>query len=132
MSKMAFTGTLHKVDKTLKVAYGWAYLSEEGNMEVVDHSGDVWSVEELEKSAHDFVIDCRVGKAMHSGDQKAVLVESIVFTVEKQQALGINLNKVGWFVGFRIQDDEVLKQIENGELAMFSIGGNGTREAING
>lgn len=130
MSDMVFKGVLNKVDTVQKVAYGWAYVSEEGSMEVVDHSGDVWAVEELEKSAHDFVIDCRVGKAMHSGDQKAVLVESIVFTKEKQEALGIDLKKVGWFVGFRIQDAEVLKQIESGELAMFSIGGTGKREEV--
>jgi hypothetical protein len=130
MSNFIFKGKLDKVDTVQKVAYGWAYVSEEGNKEVVDHSGDVWPIAELEKSAHDFVIDCRVGKAMHSGDQKAVLVESIVFTKEKQDALGIDLKKVGWFVGFRIQDEDVLKQIEDGELAMFSIGGSGTREEL--
>jgi len=130
MSQFLFKGKIDKVDAEQRVVYGWAYVSEEGDMEVVDHSGDGWSIAELEKSAHNFVIECRVGKAKHKGDQKSTLVESMVFTKEKQAALGIDLKKVGWFVGFRIHDEDVLKQIESGELTMFSIGGTGTREAV--
>jgi hypothetical protein len=130
MSQVLFKGNLDKVDKVHKVAYGWAYVAEKGATEVVDHSGDIWPIEELEKSAHQFVIDCRVGKSSHRGIQKSTLVESIVFTKEVQDALNIDLGKVGWFVGFRIEDEDVLKQIENGELAMFSIGGSGTREEL--
>ena len=130
MADVLFKGALDKVDKKNKVAYGWAYVAEKGATEVIDHSGDVWPIAELEKTAHQFVVDCRVGKDSHSGEQKATLVESMVFTKELQEALGIDLEKVGWFVGFRIEDDAVLKQIEDGELAMFSIGGTGTREEI--
>lgn len=130
MSKMIFKGEFHKVDKVSKVVYGWAYVSEEDGGTVVDHSGDIWPVEELEKSAHDFVMNCGVGKVMHTGEQQTTLVESIVFTKAKQETLGIDLGKIGWFVGFKVEDEDILKRIETGELAMFSIGGSGTREVI--
>lgn len=130
MSKMLFKGQLDTVNTVQKVVSGWAYVAEQDGKEVIDHSGDVWPVAELEKSAHDFVIECRVGKANHQGDKKSELVESIVFTKEKQEALGIDLKKIGWFVSFRIEDEEVLKQVENGELVMFSIGGSGNREEV--
>ena len=58
------------------------------------------------------------------------LIESMVFTKEKQEALGINLGKVGWFVGFQIDDVDVWKKIETGEYVDFSIGGTGQREQI--
>ena len=130
MSKLVLKGNFTKIDKKHKVCYGWAYVCEKGETTIVDHSGDTWPIEELEKTAHEFVIGCRVGKELHSGTEKAVLVESLVFTEEVQKALGIDLGKCGWFVGFRILDEEVLEKIATGEYAMFSIGGNGNRDVI--
>lgn len=130
MSDVILKGQFTKVDKKHRTVYGWAYVSKKNGKRVTDHSGDTWDMDEIEKTAHEFVIDCRVGKAQHEGDEKAVLVESLVLSKAVQEALGIELDCEGWFVGFRILDDEVLKQIENQELQMFSIGGFGSREEV--
>ncbi len=123
-------GELTSVDKKHRVVYGWAYVSKRDGEAVVDHSGDTWDMAEIEKTAHEFVIECRVGKERHGGEEKAVLVESMVFSKAVQEALGIDLKQEGWFVGFRILDDEVLQKIESGEYRMFSIGGTGIREEV--
>lgn len=129
-SQIIFKGELSSVDRVHKVAYGWAYVSKDGDNTVVDHSGQVWPIEEVEKTAHQFVCDCRVGGESHIFKGGAELVESIVFTKEVQNALGIDLGKQGWFVGFRITDDALLEKVQKGELSMFSIGGSGIIEDV--
>jgi len=132
MPDLVFKFGVDRVEKKARTVYGWAYVSKENGKEVVDHSGDTWSPAELMKTAHDFVLRCRVGGADHLGKAVSELVESVVFTKDIQDALGIDLGKEGWFVGFRVNDDDVLARVEAGELAMFSIGGKGTREAVDG
>lgn len=123
-------GEFSKVDTPNRVAYGWAYVSLNKDGTVVDHSGDVWEIDEVRKTAHEFVLDCRVGGESHVKKGGAELVESIVFTNDVQKALGIDLGKEGWFVGFRVTDPELLQKVESGEYPMFSIGGSGTKESI--
>ena len=127
----SLAGKIIKIDPVTKVVYGWAYVCKIGDKPVVDHSGDVIEPHELEKAAHDFVVDCREGKIMHDGDTMAELVESMFFSEEVQKALDIDLGKVGWFIGMRINDEELMEKIEKGELAMFSIGGSAIREVMN-
>lgn len=127
-SQIIFKGELFKADKVHKVAYGWAYVSKKDGEVVVDHSGQTWPIEEVEKTAHQFVCDCRVGGESHIFKGGAELVESMVFTSTLQKALGIDLGKEGWLVGFRITDEDLLQKVEKGELSMFSIGGTGIIE----
>jgi hypothetical protein len=72
----------------------------------------------------------RVGKAMHEGEPVSDVVASIVFTAELQKQLGIDLKKVGWFIGMQIFDDGIKKRVKSGELRSFSIGGRGIRRQI--
>ncbi len=130
-NRVVIKGQLKKVDLDRKTAYGYAYVSTCDGEGVVDHSGQTWDIEEVRKTAHRFVLECRTGGEMHITKGGAVLVESMVFTKALQEALGIDLKKEGWFVGFRIDDDALLEKVEKGELTMFSIGGMGIEEAIN-
>lgn len=118
-----------KVDEKQRLVFGWFSVVEEGGEPVVDFQGDTIDAAELEKAAYDFVLQARVAGEMHKNfDGIGRLVESIVFTKEKQVALGIDLGKVGWFGGFKIDDEEVWKKIETGEYPDFSIGGLGIFE----
>lgn len=126
-----------KVAVETKTAYGFAYVSKKGGEQVVDHSGETWSIEEVRETAHQFVTDCRKGAESHDADTRgaAELVESLVLDKDVQDALGIELKKDGepieaWFVGFKINDPELLEKIQKGDLSMFSIGGTGKREEI--
>lgn len=134
-TEIIFKGFLENIDPVCKVAYGWAYVAKKGDSVVIDHSGDEWPIEEVEKTAHDFISNCRVGGESHVTKGGAELVESIVFSKALQDALGIDIKKdgesiEGWFVGFRITDPELLEKVEKGELSMFSIGGTGIKEEI--
>ena len=84
----------------------------------------------LVKAAHEFVIDFRTGKVMHNGKKTGDLVESVVFTADLQKALGIDLKKIGWFVGFKVRDDAAWEQVKSGKLKAFSIGGVGNRREM--
>lgn len=129
-AKVVLKTQVESVDIAKKVAYGWAYVSSCNDEIVVDHSGQVWPIEEVVKTAQHFVCDCRVGGEMHITKGGATLVESIVFTKDIQKALGIDLKKEGWFVGFRIDDEVLLEKIKKGDLGMLSIGGVGLEQEI--
>ena len=58
------------------------------------------------------------------------MIESMMFTCEKQDALGICLNMEGWWLGFKVDDPNTWAQIKRGELPEFSIGGKGDRKEI--
>ena len=125
-----FNVELNKVDVDKKVAYGWAYVSKKAGETVIDVSGQTWPMGEVTKTAHQFAVECRDGGLMHVLKGVATMVESVVFSAELQKSLGIDLGQEGWFVGFRIDDDTVLKGIEDGTYSMFSIGGTGIEEMI--
>jgi hypothetical protein len=54
----------------------------------------------------------------------------MVFTKDKQAALGIDLGLVGWWVGFKVNDEGTRAAIKRGDLPEFSIGGSGRREPM--
>lgn len=122
-----FSSEVVKMNEEQHLVYGWAYVCEEGGKEIIDHSGDVIEPDELAKAAHNFIMNYRKAKVMHNGASVGEFVESIVFTKDVQEALNINLNKVGWFVGLKVQDEDVWKSYKSGKLSMFSIGGFGEK-----
>jgi len=128
-STVNFTAKITKSDSASRIVWGWASVIEKDGESIFDHQGDRIAEDVLAKAAHDFVSDYRVGKVMHSGRKVGALVESVVFTKELQKALGIDLGKVGWFIGMRVSED-VFKRVESGELQAFSIGGIATKVAV--
>ena len=99
---------------------------------VVDSEGDVVPIAELEQAAYDFVLWNREGREMHRGEAVASLVESMVFTPDKIALLGLEGGvPMGWWVGFKVFDDEAWAKIKDGTYSMFSIGGRAKREVQN-
>lgn len=115
-----------KSDDDQQVVYGWASIVEVNGSPVIDSEGDVISIEDLERAALDYVEQSRMASINHTGLNVGTLIESIVFTKEKQASLGIDLGKVGWWVGFRIHDPVIWARVKSGELKSFSIGGRAT------
>lgn len=105
------------------IVWGWASVVTEKGVPVVDAQGDEIPVDVMQKAVHEFVKASRVGKVMHAGEQAAEIVDTIFLTKALQDALGIDLQKEGWFVGYETADPEVWKRIDSGELRAFSIGG---------
>jgi hypothetical protein len=85
--------------------------------------------ETLEKAAIQFMLDYRGSGEMHQGVIKGTVVESIVFTKEKQEAIGIPDGVVpeGWFITVKVHDPEVFAKVKDGTYRMFSIQGSAKR-----
>jgi len=128
--EITLSAEISKVDVDRRLVYGWASVIEEKGEPVTDSHDDQISLDELQAAAHDFIDNARVGKLMHRGRQVARIVESVVFSTDVQKALGIDLEKVGWFIAMKIEDEDVWKQVKAGELKAFSIGGLAAREEI--
>ena len=63
---------------------------------------------------------------------KSTMVESMVFTPEKAEAMGIpqGIVPTGWWVGFKVEDDRLWSQVKDGRYQSFSIHGSGVRTPI--
>lgn len=112
-----------KADPDQHLIFGWASVVEKDGKAIIDKQGDIIPVAELENAAYEFALNSRDGGDMHARTGVAKLVESMVFTKEKQTALGIDLGQVGWWVGFKVHDTELWAAHKRGERPEFSIGG---------
>lgn len=122
-----------KSDDDRRLAFGWASVSIRAGGEVIeDWQKDIVEPEELENAAYDFVELYREGGEMHERGGAAVLVESVVFTEEKMQAIGIPIGTlpVGWWIGFKVTDEDVWEKVKDGTYSMFSIEGKAERVAV--
>lgn len=129
------TFSLEKSDDEQRLVFGWASVAERADGEqVVDWQEDIVEMDELESAAYDFVQFYREGSEMHErgGFDIAVLVESMVFTADKMRLLGIPEGTLpyGWWVGFRVTDDDVWAKVKDGTYRMFSIEGQAIREKV--
>ena len=109
---------------------GWANVAVNADGSLpLDWQDDIIRPETLEKAAINFMMDYRGIGAMHEGDSKGIVVESIVFTKEKQAAIGIPEGVIseGWFITVKILDPVVFEQVKNGTFKMFSIQGHAKR-----
>ena len=114
-----------------QVFYAWASVVEKDGVEVSDHEGDGWDAAGMEVAAWDFCARGGAHGISHRGiATDSELVGSMAFTKDLQDALGIDLGRVGWVVGFRVGDVELWDDIDNGRLPMVSIGGSGYREPV--
>ncbi len=112
------------------LVFGWAYVSENADGTVlVDSDGDSISIDVLEEAAYRFCLEDRGFGVMHTGKHVGHLIESMVFTQEKLECLGIDSGtmQLGWWVGVRVYDSYTIEEIEAGRLRMFSIEGTGVR-----
>lgn len=125
-----------KADEDKRLVFGWALVSATSDgKQIIDHQGDIVDQDELEEGAYEYVLNFRDAGEEHIGTlrKKARMVESVVFTEEKLQAMGIPAGTVpyGWWIGFYVDDDTTWELIKNGTYKMFSIEGRAIREPVN-
>ena len=127
-------GKFTKLDAERRLAFGWAYVAEDDGQVITDHSGDFIdkaALPDLEEAAYEYVLLSREADEMHETfEGVAQLVESLMLTPEKAEAMGIVTKKIGLWVGFKIQDDEVWAKVKDGTYSAFSIRGRGQREEV--
>lgn len=115
------------------LAFGWANVAIRADgEEIEDWQEDIIEPEELENAAYQYVLLYREGGEMHERGGAAVLVESVVFTEEKMQAMGIPAGTlpIGWWIGFKVTDEDVWEKVKDGTYPMFSIEGEAERVEV--
>lgn len=128
---VTFDATITKVDEEERIVYGFASVSEEQGGLVTDRQGDQIETTEMVRAAHDFIRK-RQGKVMHAGKCVGEVVESLVLRPELQKALGIDIKKIPWIIGYKVHDEEAWADVKKGRFTGFSIGGKGKRKQVGG
>lgn len=127
--------SIYKTSDDKRLVFGWASVSITVDGEQLeDRQNDIIEPEDLEEAAYEYVLNFRDTGELHNPNmrKKGKLVESCVFTVEKQKAMGIpeGILPVGWWIGFKIEDDDAWERVKNGTYKMFSIEGKANREPV--
>lgn len=136
--EITWHGEISKVDTDQHLAFGYASVVSIGGVPVLDRQGDIISQQEIEKAAYDYVRNSRKGGDMHRrvpgmfGDDQphhvSDLVESFVITDEKVAKMGLpDDTPRGWWVGFKVHDEDTWQLVKKGERTGFSIHGVGRR-----
>ena len=119
-----------KSDEHKNLVFGWASVafSKDGT-QVLDRQGHAIDIEDLEDAAYNFVVRSYGSGDMHQSDGFGELVESMVFTKEKADLMGLPANSApqGWWIGFRVPP-EYHQQVREGKRRMFSIEGTAKLE----
>jgi hypothetical protein len=130
-------GEFSKVDDDKRQVFGWASIVEIGGEPVVDRQGDLMDAEEIEKAAYAYVQKSRKGGHQHKrteDDQPfhaSNMIESIVFTDEKVSKMGLPDDfPRGWWVGYKVEDEETWQKVKKREVTGFSIHGKGKRVEV--
>lgn len=127
--------SVFKADSDKRLVFGWASIAIKVDGEQLeDRQEDMIDPEDLEEAAYEYVLNFRDTGEEHisSMRKKGKLVESCVFTAEKQRAMGIpeGVVPVGWWIGFKITDDDAWERIKDGTYKMFSIEGQANRQPV--
>lgn len=135
LKKSAEEFEIMKSDDDQRLVFGWASITEdEDGKPLIDMQKDMIDEDDLEQAAYAYVLNFRdTGEEHLEGfRKKGKLVESCVFTNEKQKAMGLKPGTlpVGWWVGFYIEDENAWQKIKDGTYRMFSIEGKAQRVPV--
>ncbi len=122
-----------KSDDDKRLVFGWASVAVRVDGEVVcDLQDDIIEAEVLEEAVYEYTANFAVAGEMHERSHVGRLIESVVFTQEKAEAMGIppKVLPQGWWVGFHISDSSVWEKIKDGTYTMFSIEGTAQRVEV--
>ena len=129
------TFNIAKTDDDKRLVFGWALVAKDKDGNVIkDHQNEMIDEDDLEEGAYEYVLNFRDAGEEHIPGlrKKARMVESCVFTEEKQKALGIpeGIVPTGWWIGFYVDDDNAWEKIKDGTYKMFSIEGKAIRVPV--
>lgn len=115
---------ISKSDAPRQIVYG--VVLEPGTF---DAQNDTMTVDEIEKTAHAYLVRSRVVGDSHSRRAPANVVESFIapvdFELDAEKVL-----KGSWVMGVKVADQKLWGGVENGDYTGFSVGGFGVRELI--
>ena len=122
-----------KMDQAEQLVFGWASVAIRKDGETIeDLQGDMLEAADLEAAAYAFNLEFREANAEHAGPVIGHLVESLVVTKAKLDALGLAEDALpqGWWVGFHIPDAATFAKVADGTYSMCSLEGTAQREEV--
>lgn len=110
---------IHKMDGEKRLVGGVVYEPD-----TVDAQGDSASEEEIQKAAHNFMIDSKTVGIMHKEDAgpRAKIVESYI-TPNRMQVGSQFVKRGTWIMVVKILDDGLWDLVKNDKITGFSMGG---------
>ena len=133
---VTWAGEFSKIDSDKREVFGWASVVELDGKPVVDRQGDLITPDEIERAAYQYVMKSRKGGHQHRRDGEnpfhaSDMIESVVFTPEKIAKMGLPDDfPVGWWVGYKVNDDSTWDLVKKGDVTGFSIHGRGKRQQV--
>lgn len=139
LADWSIRATVLKVDADKRLMFGWASVVEKNGSLVVDKQDDAIPPHELEQAVYDYVRTSGEMDDMHTAPRTGDLVESMVFTKEKQKALGIHgmlkdehghVLDTAWWAGWYVDDAAAWSEFRAGRRPELSIGGSAHRGEV--
>lgn len=116
---------IFKSDQYKQIVYCVVLSPEE-----TDLQDDIMSAEDIEKTAHDYLVNARVVGRVHRSKMDADVVESYIapqdFNADGQFGPQV-VKKGAWVIGIKVLDPMDWKKVLSGEYTGVSVGGMGTR-----
>lgn len=99
--------------------------------ETVDGQGDVYSADEIRRTAWEYMANFRNVGLMHKGlvNGKVRLVESWIAPCDVTVD-GTAIKAGSWLMGLHVVDDAIWQDVKTGKLTGLSIGGFAKRESV--
>jgi hypothetical protein len=122
-----------KAEDTQRRLFGWASIAVMKNgQSLLDLQGDVIEIEDLAEGWYGYVKESGELNFLHREDCRASLIEAIVFTPEKLDALGLppDALPLGAWVGYELDDEADYQRVKDAGYFMFSIEGSALREPV--
>lgn len=129
MDEVKLTSQVCKVDESLGLVFGWAFLCKDDGADYVDVQKDNIPEDEMLKAALDFSLAGRVAKEMHTGDQVGTVVFMMPLTTELAKGFGFETKKTGLMIAMR-PNEATFAKFKDGTYTGFSIGGAAKREEV--
>lgn len=114
---------LMKADKKLGLIFGWAIISKKGGEDYYDLQGDHIPEEAMLEASAEFMQNSRTLKLMHKGEKRGTVVFAWPLTTEIAKAMGLRSSVTGLMIAVKPTNKKMLKDVEDGKLTGFSIGG---------
>jgi len=118
----ASIATVLKVDDGLGLVFGWAIVCKKGGVEYFDTQGDHIPEDSMLSAATDFMVNARVAKDMHAGDEIGPIVFAWPMTEDIAKAMSIETGTTGLMIAMQ-PPPAILQKFRSGEYTGFSIGG---------
>lgn len=119
-----YTATILKANTEKQIVYGIVLEPD-----TIDSQNDTITADEIERTAHNFLVESRVIGDQHRTKAKCEVVESYLTPID--MTLGGQTVKRGtWVIGVHVSDPKLWAGIKAGQYTGFSVGGVALRETV--